>query len=247
MAAPVLPDQPWWSAVVLVALAVVLAAAARLAATGGSAAPLRVAAVAMAVAVVTTVFLLAGWSPALGTVVVCLVLLGAWPVFARLPALRPAGAWLTAGRFTGEVVLVLVALVVVTAVALVVWTLLARPPAPPFLAGLGDVPAWPLVAAMIGFSLVNSVWEEALYRGILQTELTAAWGAAPAIVVQAAAFGVAHLRGFPSGWVGALLAGVWGLMLGVLRHRGGGMAAPYVAHVCADATIAVLAVTLLLP
>ena len=42
------------------------------------------------------------------------------------------------------------------------------------------------------------------------------------------------------------MSGGWGLLLGVLRARSGGMVAPYVAHVCADATIAVLAVALLL-
>ncbi len=62
--------------------------------------------------------------------------------------------------------------------------------------------------------------------------------------MQAVAFGVAHLTGFPSGRAGALMAGGWGLLLGVLRVTSRGMAAPYAAHVAADATIAVLAVLL---
>jgi hypothetical protein len=53
---------------------------------------------------------------------------------------------------------------------------------------------------------VNAVGEEALYRGILQNELTDTLGRAPAVVVQAAAFGFAHLNGFPSGGVGAIIA-----------------------------------------
>lgn len=155
-----------------------------------------------------------------------LILLAAWPVFGRWPALRPGVDWLTAGRVSAEVVWLLVGLIAVTALGLTRWADLARPPAPPFFADFHDSPPWLLVSGIVGFSLVNSVWEEALYRGVLQTELTAAWGAGPAIVVQAAAFGFAHLRGFPSGWVGVLMAGGWGVVLGPLRRRSGGMVAP---------------------
>jgi membrane protease YdiL (CAAX protease family) len=76
-----------------------------------------------------------------------------------------------------------------------------------------------------------------------RTDRHGRWGTA--ILVQAAAFGFAHLHGFPSGWVGALLAGGWGLLLGVLRHTSRGMAALYLAHIAADCTIAVVALALL--
>jgi membrane protease YdiL (CAAX protease family) len=36
---------------------------------------------------------------------------------------------------------------------------------------------------------------------------------------------------------GAALAGLYGLLLGLLRQRSGGLAAPTFAHVFADATI----------
>ena len=36
------------------------------------------------------------------------------------------------------------------------------------------------------------------------------------------------------------MAGVWGLLLGVLRLRSRGLLAPYVTHIAADATIVVL-------
>jgi len=206
---------------------------------------IRVTLVTAVIAAIYHVWITFDLSPAPAVVGVCVVLLGAWPVFRRVPALRPDGTWLTAGRFSADVVWLLVALIVGAAVALTVWVQLNDPAPPPFLAALADNP-WLLVAGVLGFSLVNSVWEEALYRGILQTELTAAIGTAPAVVVQAVTFGLAHVTGFPSGWVGAVMSGGWGLLLGVLRARSGGMVAPYVAHVCADATIAVLAVALLL-
>ena len=50
-------------------------------------------------------------------------------------------------------------------------------------------------------------------------------------------FGLGHLNGYPPGWTGAVLSGVFGLALGVLRRYSGGLLAPVIAHVSADATI----------
>lgn len=88
-----------------------------------------------------------------------------------------------------------------------------------------------------GFSLVNAAVEEAIFRGVLQTALERVNGPLVAIVLQAVAFGVLHVLGVPTGIVGAIMAGAWGLLLGVMRWRTKGLLAPYVAHVAADATI----------
>jgi uncharacterized protein len=61
-----------------------------------------------------------------------------------------------------------------------------------------------------------------------------------AIAVQAFTFGMAHLYGFPRGIIGVLLAGTWGILLGMLRIRLRGLLAPFLAHVMADLTIAFL-------
>jgi membrane protease YdiL (CAAX protease family) len=58
-------------------------------------------------------------------------------------------------------------------------------------------------------------------------------------------FGAAHWAGYPSGWIGMLMAAVWGLMLGIIRLRTAGIALPYVVHVTANAVIGSLAVVLL--
>ncbi len=62
-------------------------------------------------------------------------------------------------------------------------------------------------------------------------------GIAGAVLAQAVAFGVIHAQGFPRGVVGMVMASIYGLMLGVLRLRARGLAAPVLAHICADATI----------
>jgi membrane protease YdiL (CAAX protease family) len=237
VAVPLRMPNLWWLAPAIIAL-VALAFWSR------SAPVIRAALTTAAVTAVYYATLPLG-VPAVGTLAVCVVLLAAYPVFARWPLTRPDRHWLTVGRFTPVVWVLLGVVVAGSALALVVWTSVADPPPPPFLAGFDDAPVWVVGLAVAGFSLVNSVWEEALYRGVLQNELTDTLGVAPAIAVQAAAFGFAHLHGFPSGWVGVLMAGGWGVFLGVLRLKSGGMAAPYVAHIAADTTIAVLAVTLL--
>lgn len=97
---------------------------------------------------------------------------------------------------------------------------------------------WLLVAA--GFSLLNAAVEEVIFRGVLQTALERVTGPIVAIVVQAVAFGVLHIVGAPTGVIGAVMAGEWGILLGLMRWRTHGLLAPYVAHVAADATIFVM-------
>jgi membrane protease YdiL (CAAX protease family) len=50
-------------------------------------------------------------------------------------------------------------------------------------------------------------------------------------------FGIGHLGGYPPGLLGALLATLYGVALGLLRHFSKGIGAAVVAHVFADATI----------
>jgi hypothetical protein len=57
-------------------------------------------------------------------------------------------------------------------------------------------------------------------------------------------FAVHYATGFPNGIIGYLMVLVYGTMLGYLRMRTKGILAPYVAHVIADATIAMLLVYL---
>ena len=88
--------------------------------------------------------------------------------------------------------------------------------------------------------MVNAAVEEAIFRGVLQEAATAAYGVPLGIALQAVAFGLLHLVGVPSGVVGAVMAGGWGLALGILRWRTGGIVAPYLAHVAADLTIVLM-------
>jgi membrane protease YdiL (CAAX protease family) len=59
-----------------------------------------------------------------------------------------------------------------------------------------------------------------------------------ALALQAVAFGTFHIEGFPRGWTGVALASVYGLLMGVIRRRAGGMLAACIAHVFTDIVIA---------
>ena len=102
------------------------------------------------------------------------------------------------------------------------------------------VPKLWLVIGSLLFSVINPALEELIWRGVLQTQLRAQWGLTVTLLLQALSFGLQHLHGFPRGVIGVVLATLWAIPLGLLRHHTSGLAAPYLAHVVADATIALL-------
>ena len=105
-----------------------------------------------------------------------------------------------------------------------------------------DWPLWLLIPAAFVFSLVNAAVEEAAYRGVVLGALdTAGVTAAAALVLQAVAFAALHFRaGFPRGLAGVALTFVYGLVLGELRRRAGGLLAPFITHVLTDLVIVTL-------
>jgi membrane protease YdiL (CAAX protease family) len=192
---------------------------------------------------VFSVGVLASWPAAVTTVVACLAPLAALSGCGRFARLRPATPWLRPGRLTRDVVALGITAILVAALAITVWSLAVHPDASAYLHGLRDYPLWLGIVGIGGFALVNPIWEETLFRGVVLTELARTWGVRAAVIVQAVVFGMAHWAGIPSGWLGMVMAGCWGLVLGIIRVRSRGILIPYVVHVCVDAVIAALAFT----
>lgn len=71
---------------------------------------------------------------------------------------------------------------------------------------------------LVVFGAVPALFEEGLFRGLLQPALTASWGAAPAILVSSALFAAFHMS--PAQTAVQL---VLGLALGWMRHRTGSL------------------------
>lgn len=226
--------------VAAVAVAVVMCAVGAAAVRLRSAPAMRTALVACIPVILVLAFGSLLWEESLVLGIVVL-----WLAGHRIESLRPAMPWLRRGRMTGEIPWLILAVAIVSSVALVVWAKLAHPHAGPYLDSLRHRPLPVVLIGILGFALINAACEEAVYRGVFQTELTSTVGVAPAIVIQSVCFGLVHVSGFPSGAIGILLAAIYGLLIGLLRYRCQGMLAPYVAHVLADTTIGILALVVI--
>jgi membrane protease YdiL (CAAX protease family) len=94
-----------------------------------------------------------------------------------------------------------------------------------------------VIGAGVFFSVVNAVLEELMFRGILWEIVAGEWNAPLALGVTAVLFGVGHYHGYPPGPLGAILAGMYGVALGLLRWTTGGLGLTVACHISADATI----------
>jgi membrane protease YdiL (CAAX protease family) len=102
------------------------------------------------------------------------------------------------------------------------------------------IPAGGFAALFAGgtiFALLNAAAEEVAWRGVIQDALEARLGTFVAIVGQGIAFGAGHYAGIPGGIVGVVLAGLFGILLGILRQAENGLLLCILTHICADATI----------
>jgi membrane protease YdiL (CAAX protease family) len=163
----------------------------------------------------------------------------------------PMGArpdWLRRGHFARDVRLAIGAAVLVSGAALVLWFLALRPDYSALGATLfPKLPIWMLAIGVVLFSMVNAAFEEFIYRGALLQALDAAVGVGPLpLLLQAGAFGILHINGFPRGATGVALAAIYGVMMGLVRRRSCGLLAPWVAHVFADTVIGFILLTALL-
>jgi len=157
-----------------------------------------------------------------------------------VPRLRGTATWARWGSFDRDVRLLSAAACLLAAVALLSWYLLLHPNVTHIVkAFVPDLPLGLLIVGGLIFSMVNAAVEEGAYRGVMLHALDRSLGPGfAALLLQALAFGAIHIRGFPRGWLGVGLACIYGLLMGVIRRRAGGMFAPWIAHVFTDVVIA---------
>jgi membrane protease YdiL (CAAX protease family) len=168
-------------------------------------------------------------------------------VAARVSWFRAAIRWLAIGRADARIMAAGALFAVVSGAALLSWFLIARPDLADLVQTfVPDWPLWLLVPAAVLFSIVNAALEEAAYRGVVFGALEAARVPTPAVLVlQAAAFAALHFQaGFPRGPIGMALAFVYGLVLGEVRRRAGGLVAPLITHVLTDLVIVTIVLAL---
>ena len=170
-------------------------------------------------------------------------------VVRSVPWLRGTATWARWGSFDRDVRLLSAAACLVAAVALLSWYLLLHPNVADIVkAFVPDLPLGLLIVGGLIFSMVNAAVEEGAYRGVILHALDTSIGPGfAALLLQALAFGAVHIGGFPRGWLGVGLACIYGLFMGFIRRRAGGMFAPWIAHVFTDVVIAGIVVLLARP
>lgn len=154
-----------------------------------------------------------------------------------IPPLRRSCAWLHFGTVTRNGVIAAVGIAGVSSLTLILFHRWLHPDLRELVGTLPIRRLGGLVPAGVIFSFGNAVMEELIFRGILHDSLASQWGEWFALVCTSCLFGLGHLHGFPPGAVGAMLAAIFGGLLGSLRIYTGGLALPVLAHVVADATI----------
>jgi membrane protease YdiL (CAAX protease family) len=182
-------------------------------------------------------------------VVLAVGLLGYAGAVRGVPWLRGTATWVRWGSFDRDVRLLSAAACLLAAVALLGWYLLLHPNVANIVkVFVPDLPLGLLIAGGLIFSMVNAAVEEAAYRGVILHALDMSLGPGfAALLLQAFAFGAVHIGGFPRGWLGVGLACIYGLFMGFIRRRAGGMFAPWIAHVFTDVVIAGIVVFLARP
>lgn len=173
----------------------------------------------------------------------------AWPWYLLLPLLAYSGVVLispplrrtapriTVGRLGGAPLACAAVLSVATTLVLLAFDAWAQPDTTELAAQLPTGAFGHLMLAGVFLSLVNATLEEVIFRGLFWEAIAAEWNVHIALLVTAALFGLGHLGGYPPGPLGAVLAGGYGVALGLLRWWTGGLGLAIGCHVCADATI----------
>lgn len=153
------------------------------------------------------------------------------------PPLRRSGPRLSSGRIRGLPLVVAAALGAATCGALILFDRLAHPDVAGLAQGIPVAAFGHLLLAGICFSVINAAMEEIIFRGLLWEFVAAEWNQWVALVTTTLLFGWGHLHGYPPGPLGAVLAGLFGFALGLLRWWTDGLALAIAVHVCADGTI----------
>lgn len=171
-----------------------------------------------------------------------------WLASLRWNFLAPAIGWLPAVRAGPLVWWSTLGIVVGAPIGIVIW-FRSTDRIPEMTTDLMDlareVPTAGLALAGVTFVTVNSLIEEMAYRGVAFEGASSIASPPLAIVSQAVAFGTFHVSGIPSGAPGVVLAFIYGLTLGWIRHISGGLLFPIVAHIVADAAILTLVLVMI--
>jgi membrane protease YdiL (CAAX protease family) len=176
--------------------------------------------------------------PTLGWPWYLLVPLVGYAAFVLLvPTLRRTIPRIPFGRINKYTITISILLAALTSAVLTGYQALLRPDVSALAAAIPVAAFGSVIVAGVCFSIGNAVLEELTFRWVLYEALAAEWGAIVAVAATAVIFGLGHMHGYPPGPAGAVLAGLYGVALGLLRWWTGGLGLAIGCHIAADATI----------
>ncbi len=146
--------------------------------------------------------------------------------------------WLMRGQATRATWILIGVAIPLSAAALFSWAHVAQPDLAIYADMIPTANIGLIIGAAAVFALFNAIAEEVVFRGVLwQTLSTVGFRPVSVLITQAAAFGILHFEGVPSGMAGIGLATIYGLALGGVRMLSRGLLMPIVLHITADLTI----------
>jgi uncharacterized protein len=156
-----------------------------------------------------------------------------------IPPLRGSVGWLRSGKFDAVTWSLVAGTIVVPIIALMLWVHFLSPDLGRYANMVPQFPLWLIALYAIANAMFNAALEETIWRGVILEALDSALGPGVwALTIQAVSFGAAHYRsGFPNGIIGAAMAAIFGIMLGIIRRKSKGVLACWLAHAFVDAAI----------
>lgn len=128
---------------------------------------------------------------------------------------------------------------ILSIIAVSVWFILYREN--PYASFVPDASTVILICLGIGFSLINGIYEESIFRSILLSHFSNFMGFSAALILQAIWFSFLHYQaGFPSGVLGILLTFIFGIIMGYLVKRTRGLMLSILVHVVVDFAVFML-------
>jgi membrane protease YdiL (CAAX protease family) len=113
----------------------------------------------------------------------------------------------------------------------------------PYARFIPQLPFHFLLPLGIGFAVINSIYEEGIFRSIFLGYLNQLFQPRIALFLQALWFSFLHYQsGFPAGIIGVIMTLIFGLMMGILVRRTRGLLLAIVVHSIADFWIFLLIV-----
>lgn len=132
-------------------------------------------------------------------------------------------------------------IILCSVIGLSVWFILQKDN--PYAEMIPKAPTILLILMGIGFAIINSIYEEGIFRSILFSHFSKEMGLISALILQSIWFSFLHYQaGFPSGEIGIILTFIFGLIMGYLVHRTNGILIPVIIHAVADFSVFLLVV-----